>query len=130
MSSYIGFLDNIKAYVYNNRENKRVEKENLPKVIHCDFELALIGAIRQIYPNTEIKLCLWHFFRNIEINRKKIYGDLSNENNISLNLLKRIKTLCYIDPKYVRETFALITEDANNGSDQDKHFAINYFKKT
>ena len=55
MASYIELLDNIKTYLYNNRENKRVEKENLPKSIHYDFELALIGAIRKVYPNTEIK---------------------------------------------------------------------------
>lgn len=52
MAFYIELLDNIKSQVYNNLENKRVEKKNLPKNIHCDFELALIEAIRQIYHNT------------------------------------------------------------------------------
>ena len=65
--------------------------ERLPKTIHNDFELALIGAIKQSFPNTEITLCLWHLFRNIEINRKKIFGSLDNQNLELLNILKRVK---------------------------------------
>ena len=48
-------LDNIKLNVYNNHENKRGENENLSKIIHaCDFELALTGAIRHVYPKAEL----------------------------------------------------------------------------
>ena len=94
-----------------------------------DFEIALIGAISQSFPNIEIKLFLWHFFRNLEINRKKIYGDINNQNEISLNILKRIKTLCYIDPKYVNAVFNLILEDADNSGEDDILFVKVYFKK-
>ena len=94
-----------------------------------DFEIALIGAINQSFPNTEIKLFLWHFFRNLEINRKKIYGDINNQNEISLNILKRIKTLCYIDPKYLKAVFYLILEDADNSGEDDILFVKIYFKK-
>ena len=85
LNSYIEFLDNIKTYSFNNRENKRDMNQREPLNIHCDFEQAIIGAIRQVYPNSEIKLCLWHLFRNLEINRKKIYG--SKENHISKKLI-------------------------------------------
>ena len=71
MAIYIEFFEKIKAYILENSENKRLLKENLPVTIHIDFEIALIGAIKQSFPNTEIKLCLWYFFHNIEINRKK-----------------------------------------------------------
>ena len=84
-----------------------------PKTIHCDFEQAIIGAIKQVYPNNEIKLCLWHFYRNIEINRNKIYGEKENQSIQSLNILKRIQTLCYIGPEYVKVCFDLISEDVN-----------------
>ena len=97
--------------------------------MHCDFEIAIISAIKQVFPNTEIKLCLWHLFRNLEINRKKIYGSIENQDNISLNILKRIKTLCYIDPDFVKDVFLLIIEDANNSDETDKKFVIDYFKK-
>lgn len=60
MESYVEFLDQIKNYVYANRENKRILEYNDPINIHCDFEMAIIRAVKQVYPNTEIKLCLWH----------------------------------------------------------------------
>ena len=100
-----------------------------PKTIHCDFEQAIIGAIKQVYPNSEIKLCLWHFYRNIEINRNKIYGAKANQNLEYLNILKRIQTLCYIDPEYVNESFNLISEDAESDRQDDK-FVNEYIKKT
>ena len=130
LDSYIEFFESIKSYTFENRENKHSNVERLPKTIHCDFELALIGAIKQSFPNTEIKLCLWHFFRNIEIHRKKIFGSLDNQSEESLNILKRIKTLCYIDPNYLAEVFDIISEDAINSDENDNKFVNIYFKKT
>ena len=100
-----------------------------PLNIHCDFEKVIIGAIRQVYPNSEIKLCLWHPFRNPEINRKKIYGSKENQSIESLNIFKRIQTTCYIDPNYVKDCFAFISEDAEE-DDKDDKFVNEYFKKT
>ena len=94
----------------------------MPKTIHNDFELALIGAIKQSFPNTEIKLCLWNLVRGIEINRKQIFGSLDNQNLESLNILKRVKTLCYIDPQYVVEVFEMISDDAINSDENINKF--------
>ena len=127
--SYIEFMDNVKTFVFEHRENKRNSEQWYPKTIHCDFELAIINSIRQVFPNSEIKLCLWHLFRNIEINRKKIYGSIENQNQISLNILKRIKTLCFIDPEYVIKVFDLIVEDANESDEKDEKFVKDYFQK-
>ena len=62
LGTYVELLDNIKDYVYNNRENTRNINPWVPKIIPCDFEISIILAIKQVYPNTEIKLCLWHLF--------------------------------------------------------------------
>ena len=77
-----------------------------------------------------IKLCLWHFYRNIEIKRKKIYGDILNQNQDSLNIVKRIKTLPYIDPNYVKPVFDIISLDAINAGKEDNKFEKVYFKNT
>ena len=37
LNSYIEFLDNIKTYSFNNRENKRDMNQSEPLNIHCDF---------------------------------------------------------------------------------------------
>ena len=100
-----------------------------PLNIHYDFEQTIIGAIRQVYPNCEIKLCLWHLFRNLEINRNKIYGYKENQNNESLNIFKRIQSLFYFDPNYVKDCFDLISEDAEEDEKDDK-FVNEYFIKT
>ena len=129
LNSYIELLDNIRIYTFNNRENKRNTDQRIPLTIHCDFEQAIIGAVKQVYPNSEIKLCLWHFYRNLEINRNKIYGSKENQSNQSLNILKRIQTLCYIDPEYVKDCFDLISEDAESDAKDDK-FVNDYFRNT
>ena len=92
--------------------------------------MALISAIKQVLPENQIKLCLWHFYRNIEIKRKKIYGDKLNQNQDSLNIVKRIKSLPYIDPNYVKPVLDIISLDAINAREEDNKFVNEYFKKT
>lgn len=67
--------------------------------------------IKQVWPNNEIKL---NFYRNIEANRNKIFKNIRNQNEKSLNIIKRIKTFVYIDTIYVKDVFNLISEDANH----------------
>ena len=40
--------------------------------------------------------------------KKKIFGDFIIQNEESLSIIKRIKTLVYIDPKYVKDIFKLV----------------------
>ena len=53
-----------------------------------------------------------------------------NQNENSLNIIKRIKTLVYIDPDYVKEVFNLISEDAGEIGEKEPKFVDLYFKKT
>ena len=73
---------------------------------------------------------LWYLYRNIETNRNKIFGDIINHNEESLNIIKRIKTLVYIDPDYVKDVFNLISEDAELIGEKEKELVNSYFKKT
>ena len=73
---------------------------------------------------------LWYLYRNIETNRNKIFGDIINHNKESLNIIKRIKTLVYIDPDYVKDVFNLISEDAELIGEKEKELVNSYFKKT
>ena len=40
-----------------------------------------------------------------------MFGDYSNHSVESYNIIKRIKTLVYIDPNYIKDFFNLISED-------------------
>ena len=46
---------------------------------HCDFEIAILNAILQIFPNTRIKYCLWHMGGALE-NKAKQY--ISEDNDL------------------------------------------------
>ena len=129
MATYIELFLNLNKYIYDNRENKRNIESFNPVSIHCDFEIELIGSIKQVWPNSELKLCLWQLYRNIETNINKIFGDIINYNEESLNIIKKIKTLVYIDPDYVKDVFILISEDAEHIGEKEKQFVNSYFKK-
>ena len=69
-------------------------------------------------------------FRNMELKRKKLFGDYSNHSVESYNIIKRIKTLVYIDPNYIKDVFTLISEDSLDLGEKENNFVNNYFKKT
>ena len=130
LATYIELFLNLNIYIYNNRENKRNIEPFNTVTNHYDFETGLIGAIKQVWPSSELKLCLWNLYRNIEINLKKKFGDINNHNEDSLNLIKRIKTLVYIAPEYVKDVFKLIEEDADKFCEKEKKFVQSYLKKS
>ena len=44
--------------------------EITPKIFHCDFEKAVSNAAQKIFINANIKYCIWHFKRALEIKKK------------------------------------------------------------
>lgn len=85
--SYIEFFENIKSYIFENRENNHLNIERLPQTIHCDFELT-----SQVQPNNPFMTLKSNFasdifFRNIVINHKKICGSLDNQTQEFLSIL-------------------------------------------
>ena len=93
MLFYIEVFMKLYEIIFDNRENKRILEDFSPPTIHCDFELGIVGGLKNVWPNSEIKLCLWHMLRNIELKRKKIFGEYSNHSTESYNIIKRIKYL-------------------------------------
>lgn len=107
---------------------KNITEYNAPINLHFIFEMVIIRAVKQVYPNTDIKLCLWHMYRNLEVNRNKIYSSIDNQSPLSLNILKRIKTLSFMDHIYINGVYEFIKEDAVD-DDKDK-LIVNYFETT
>lgn len=130
MQTYIELFNRVKDFVFHNRENKRFDESFMPSTIHCDFELGFIVGIRQVFPNSEIKLCLWHLYRAIESNKKIIYSGENYKEEQTELLLKKIKTLPYIPVDIVPDVFSLLEEDPLNLSPVDRKFVVDYFKKT
>ena len=57
MATYIELFLNINKYIYDNCGNKRNFEPFSPVSTHCDFEIWLKGAIKQIWSNSQLKLC-------------------------------------------------------------------------
>lgn len=71
---------------------------------------------------------LMALYRNLELNRNRIYGAIENQNRLSLNILKRIKTLSFMDPRYIIDVYEFIKEDVED-NEKDTAF-VNYFETT
>ena len=41
--------------------------------------------LKKVFPNIEIKICLWYMLRNLENKRKQIYGDTNGMSKDKLN---------------------------------------------
>ena len=54
-----------------------------PKNLHCDFESGISKAAKTIFPNINIKYCIWHYKKSLEIKKNKLcYNEVKNDNNI------------------------------------------------
>ena len=62
-----------------------------PKNLHCDFEKGISKAAKTIFPNTNIKYCIWHYKKSLEIKKNKLcYNEVKNNNNIFIIKLFQI----------------------------------------
>lgn len=65
---------------------------------------------------------------SIKINRNKIQGSINNHSRLSKHILKRIKTLSFIDPLYIKDVYEYIKDDAED--DKKNKLFVKYFEKT
>jgi hypothetical protein len=96
------------------------------KELHTDFEIAIGNACKEIYPNVNIKHCIWHMLRALEINKnKKCLKEIKDNDNIFI-LYRIICNLYVCDPKYIEEVFELIKDKSNNEAFDE---FLNYFEE-
>ena len=69
------------------------------------------------------------FLQKSWIKKNNTYGDKINHTIESLNIIKRIKILLFIDPEYIKAVFEIIKLDVTNSNTQDKKFVFEYFEK-
>lgn len=61
--------------------------------------------------------------------KKKMFGEVSNLSTELYNIIKRIKTLVYIAPHYVKDVFTFISKDSANVGEKEENFVNNYLQK-
>ena len=82
--------------------------------LHTDFEIQIGEACRIIYPNIQIKYCIWHMKRAL-INKinSLCKNDIENDDNI-LILYNMINNLYLCHPDYVKIVIYKIRDNSDN----------------
>ncbi|KAG4095490.1 hypothetical protein H8356DRAFT_1427095 [Neocallimastix lanati (nom. inval.)] len=93
--------------------------EITPKIFHCDFEKAVSNAAQKVFINANIKYCIWHFKRALEI-KKKNYVHITN--NVSETFNKYLKKLFAKKPTF----FQLLSELQK----EESKYYIDYERRT
>jgi len=98
--------------------------------LHCDFERDISKAAKTIFPNTNIKYCIWHYKKSLEIKKNKLcYNEVKNNNNIFI-YYKAISNLPFINPEYIFDIYVIIKiKSIKNNYCQFLKF-LEYFYKT
>ena len=115
----------------NNIDNYKVRAGIFyPTYIHIDKELAILNAIKKIFPQTKIRLCYFHFSNNINkrINNN-IFKDLFESNIISLHCVFGCKALAFIPTIYIIPVFELLVVKAKSLNNPNLDNFLDYFSK-
>ena len=101
------------------------------KLFHCDFEKGITNAVENVFPNMNIKYCVWHYKRLLR-NKKKICYKEVKDNNILKSYYKAISNLPFINPQYIYDIFYKIKFTCEGYGSTCTQFLkfLDYFEKT
>lgn len=108
-----------------------------PQTFQIDFVRAAMKAINLVFPNANIKGCLFHFSQCIwrrvqKFGLQKEYDNADNENDIA-KTVKRLCALPLIRPEEIDDAFEIIVGGAPDDPRVDKlleYFFNNFFKES
>ena len=88
-----------------------------PTDILLDFKLAALNSVRQVYPNTELKGCFYHFSSNIwkHIQNLGLQNHYQDDENFVL-WLRLLSTLALVPPNDVIHYFELLIDEIGRTS--------------
>ncbi|KAG4108109.1 hypothetical protein H8356DRAFT_1268249 [Neocallimastix lanati (nom. inval.)] len=86
------------------------------KIFHCNFEKGISNAVENIFPNINIKYCIWHYKRLL----------MTKINKLS------ISNLCFINIEYIPDIFNKIKNTCKRYESTCSQFLnfLDYFEKT
>ncbi|XP_003738220.1 uncharacterized protein LOC100898192 [Galendromus occidentalis] len=98
-----------------------------PETISCDYELAAINSIREVFPNANIAGCYFHLMQNLKkhVNTSGLTTKYRNDPEFA-SYAKMIGALAYVPPQDVEKAFELLSEE----SPAELEPLLNYFEDT
>ncbi|CAI2384620.1 unnamed protein product [Moneuplotes crassus] len=100
-----------------------------PRFITTDFELSLITASKEVYPNADIVPCFFHFTKALWMNAAKHGLKKRNVLSQTKQLMFSLKALAFRPPEKVYRRFELIRDNYSQKSNSFKSF-LEYFEHT
>ncbi|KAG4097824.1 hypothetical protein H8356DRAFT_1425230 [Neocallimastix lanati (nom. inval.)] len=81
-STYETLFKEIKKNANKFRSNTLITTINF----HCDFEQGISNAAKKVFPNINIKYCVWHYKRSLEKQKNILcYHEVKNNNDYNVN---------------------------------------------
>ncbi|XP_028165145.1 uncharacterized protein LOC114356258 [Ostrinia furnacalis] len=106
---YVHFFTELKRYADSIFDFNENEDTFAPPIVLTDFELAVINAVRVVFPGTVHKCCLFHLGQNVW-RRVQEYGlqqKYVEDGEFSLKII----ALAYLPPIEIPSVFALLKEN-------------------
>ncbi|KAG4105748.1 hypothetical protein H8356DRAFT_1418532 [Neocallimastix lanati (nom. inval.)] len=104
--------------------------EITPKIFHCDFEKAVSNAAQKVFINANIKYCIWHFKRALEIKKKELCGDKVEKIKDLYIYYNNISNFPFINPEYIYDIYSKIKSECQEHNYVQFLEFLEYFKKT
>ena len=90
-----------------------INENYMLKELHTDFEITVGSAAKRIYPQINIKYCIWHQRRAIEAKKNSICKSDIRENDNLYILFNAVCNLFLCDPKYIGKVFQIIKQKSS-----------------
>ncbi|KAG4096998.1 hypothetical protein H8356DRAFT_1291974 [Neocallimastix lanati (nom. inval.)] len=129
-STYETLFKEIKKNPNKFRSNTLITTINF----HCDFEQGISNVAKKVFPNINIKYCVWHYKRSLEKQKNILcYHEVKNNNDIYI-YYKAISNLPFINPNYIFDFYIIIKRICqkkkrltNNASESYNSYLNNIF---
>ncbi|KAG4101048.1 hypothetical protein H8356DRAFT_1034900 [Neocallimastix lanati (nom. inval.)] len=103
-STYETLFKEIKKNANKFRSNTLITTINF----HCDFEQGISNAAKKVFPNINIKYCVWYYKRSLEKQKNiSCYHEVKNNNDVYI-YYKAISNLPFINPNYIFDIYIII----------------------
>ena len=100
-----------------------------PKNLHCDFERAISNAEIIVFPDINIRYCIWHYKQSLRHHKNKICHNEVNHNRDLYVYYNDILNLPFINPNYILDILHKIKKSCIKNSYIQFLIFLEYFRK-
>ena len=111
-----------------NSNNNKKDKKSMTLKFHCDFEIAISNAAKNIFPDINIKYCIWHYKRSLEVKKNELCRLEVKQNKKIKDYYIFISNFPFINPEYINVIFEKIKSDCTEHKHDQFLKFLEYFE--